>query len=123
MCHLCGTELFGKKGLEKHISMFHDPNKMKFKCDYCTEGFRRQKDLEKHLHEQHGKVFYRKCKECDYVCKTRWRHELMHHRNVVHKGLKVYCEICDRTFVNHEVWKKHMAYIHEETTGYTCEHC
>ncbi|XP_031628844.1 PR domain zinc finger protein 5-like [Contarinia nasturtii] len=49
-CEICpNVTLTRKDSLRKHMKMKHDPNRVKFKCNYCPSVFLKEISLEAHL--------------------------------------------------------------------------
>jgi general transcription factor IIIA len=128
----CGTVLANKYSLKKHISRMHNPEIYPFKCNECSQGFHRKRQLQEHSYLHTGEPAY-SCDKCErkfttnyqlnkhkrwhrtYDCKcgetfNRWSLILAHKKLCPETAAK--CNICDKTFKEKRNLKNHIESVH-----------
>ena len=62
------------------------------------------------------------CTECNKFFKNERRLDM--HNRVVHQGLKLTCELCDKKFINNSTFYNHIKFEHKEAKGlFRCQKC
>lgn len=119
-CTLCG-EMVPQKSLEEH-KLVEEIYLKGMKCLICNITFSCISNFRVHIYEQH-KIYH--CKFCPEVFQKRQHYRT--HRELVHgmKKERVPCDLCNRTFANRQILKRHKKEVHfglrdPETK---CPHC
>lgn len=147
-CHQCSKVFKSKKVLKKHL--FIHTGIKRFCCDVCKKTFRYQSEVTAHrkshekptfqcdicsamfIHKSHLATHRRKhlnefvewCKECNlgFVSKSLFTK----HQNLVHKNLKLMCDICGDRLSSLSSLKEHKL-THNQSYGsersHVCEIC
>ena len=105
-CEHCDKEFMYKSGLLKHMETNHD-NKI-YQCRRCDFKTKEHSILKAHQKENHF--------VCDH-CGKRFglKIQLINHVNSVHKGIRLTCHICKRTYTTPIGLKVHLRKMHYVT--------
>ena len=97
-----------------------------YKCNFCTDEFSSQNQLQKHFHVHNSK---RTDSESKYQCgecnKTYSSYQVYwNHKKSLHHKVRYNCDLpdCDKNFPSQKSLDKHIFIVHE-TKRYTCKEC
>ncbi|MCK5894746.1 MAG: hypothetical protein KAG53_10170, partial [Endozoicomonadaceae bacterium] len=107
-CDISTTDL---KEMEIHVIESHLSYGNIFSCRYCSLTFLQQQQLRNHLYYQHEIDF--KCKKCQSISKNNDKF-MKHLHNKHNPDYKHICEICEQTFKNPLLLKKHNNSAHDK---------
>ena len=92
------------------------PNKLKYRCNICDQGFAEKHQLEAHLIKHGGdKVM---CSVCGKNFTTTFL--LRHHIAGAHENVKHQCRTCKVVFMDKDVLKQHVSGLHDQKYRYVC---
>ena len=121
-CPKCKKIFITKKELDSHVGMIHSEEDV-FKCVQCSKKFGNSKSLRLHQWWNHSKSAEckKKCHDCG---KGFFRFAaLRRHMQLKHNSDPLLsCSICERSFRDRGVLKRHLG-THSDTTTTTCEKC
>ncbi|XP_059478471.1 uncharacterized protein LOC132198437 [Neocloeon triangulifer] len=123
-CSVCKLETNSIYKLINHL--FTHPESLRYKCRVCFEKFPTSRNRSAHEYKEH----YKNRKQCPY-CDQKVSPINFENHVALHMDDKQYtCEICDRSFVEHNKWKIHMDKhkLSKEEGGlvgstFPCRHC
>lgn len=99
--------------MRRHFNNIHT-NPTIYKCEFCSEVFRRKRQLRNHIPTHTGKYTY----NCQ-VCNRGFMQERELQKHVASHDAK--CELCDRTFIHWSKLVAHRRIMHQ--TEYKCTAC
>lgn len=105
-CNECNFRGATLKSLEKHKLVHLDNSEKPFKCSYCSKGFGRRYEWNRHeMIHRAEKPFI--CGICSHMARTNYL--LQKHMRVHQKGPKPYpCSLCEKRYRDRDTYKKHM---------------
>lgn len=109
ICQICGAGFKVKKNLQRHIDR-HLGKKM-YTCSICGKQMFHKTALDEHINTHTREKKYM-CGECDKFVSS---YSALKRHMLLHTGGKIQCQLCSKTFIRKEVWRKHMISQH----GYT----
>lgn len=119
-----GVQKHSEEDNETETEEFANPKK-KFECKFkCGKWYRKNAELERHINYVHNGIKEFQCSIED--CKKTFAYEksLKHHISVHHSesSVKIYCDRCDKVFVDRDGLRKHQKSVHEGIR-YECNMC
>ena len=117
-CTQCEFKSRGRPSMNNHRETMHEANT--YKCDQCAFDTKSRISLGQHKAKVHSEVT--KCNICSYGSKCK--ESLRWHQKVIHEGLIIKCEICDKTFNSPGILKVHKkAHHNHQKRMYSCNEC
>ncbi|XP_052745138.1 zinc finger protein OZF isoform X2 [Bicyclus anynana] len=126
-CRKCGLTRGHRKLVLEHHTTTHTNDACKYKCPHCNKGFKRARNLTKHLavHEIDKRV---QCKYCSktFISKDVLKsHIILKHPNTEESGQSVkhhVCKECGAGFISPGLLKTHM-FKHSDKKEFYCVEC
>ena len=119
-CDQCPLNFASKNGFEYHVASKHE-NK-KHPCTKCDRIFMTINALKDHVLRHHEKRLDFKCEYCGKEFPSLA--EVNRHVRLIHHGIKVKCDLCDKEMSNSLRLWKHKVFHHNETKdAWICEKC
>lgn len=109
-CKQCGSEQFGKRGMEEHMINEHKT------CKECHIAFPTVNKLKVHLNVFHRNASFN-CPICDAQFESKWR--LKRHKKVTHETWK--CDKCPASFTTKSDVLRHKTRMHKPEN--CCQFC
>lgn len=118
-CIECLLNFPSCESLNGHISEYHDPDKLSFRCEFCQTVFSNVTKLALHKFKHTGKFT---CPLCNTTFKGKYKHSLINHIRRHEGSFEEFCNICGQGFVAKHYLQRHME-IHEDIPKYKCDIC
>ena len=119
VCHTCGKTYLNSRYLYLHQRYAH--YQTAFPCHICKRFLATQKNLDQHIHQQHGQKERVICDECGKSFCTI--DTLRRHVQFVHFKVRSYsCEICSKLFARRSELRQHLL-IHTGKRLFICDIC
>ena len=119
-CTKCPKTFSSRTMLEQHLKTHNAPTK----CELCTDEFRADYAMKKHLYEAHDKTEFKPAFECDVCGSFFYRKTLLNaHKRVHEKDPKLVCNMCDKLFSSGSSLKIHIKNVHEKIKNNFCDQC
>ena len=119
-CTKCPKTFSSRTMLEQHLKTHNAPTK----CELCTDEFRADYAMKKHLYEAHDKTEFKPAFECDVCGSFFYRKTLLNaHKRVHEKDPKLVCNMCDKLFSSGNCLKIHIKNVHEKIKNNFCDQC
>ena len=115
VCEECNIQANNKADLDKHIHEKH--GKQKFYCDECPFADYREENVLNHKIAEHTIHI---CELCDF--ETNSGQGLNEHLLNTHKQTKFSCKTCCKFFKTQSILRDHIGSNHR-TPIFTCDHC
>ncbi|XP_066244842.1 PR domain zinc finger protein 5-like isoform X1 [Euwallacea similis] len=123
-CPKCNKVFTQKKYLSKHISIYHE---RKFACTLCNQICYSSVELQNHRCKSNENKKLLKCTSCPKQFRS-YRGLKVHVKNNHSKtpksvDIKYICSECSETFSTKDIYKRHVASLHERTARHECRIC
>ncbi|XP_065368122.1 transcription factor grauzone-like [Calliphora vicina] len=121
-CDLCEVPFENFSAMRKHFATMHD-QKGYLVC--CNRKFYQRTRLVEHL-QLHLNPDQFKCNECGKVlsCPRNYKNHMLRLHRPSDVNLKHFCEICDKSFTQESLLRKHkLKHLPEEEKKFPCAEC
>ena len=118
-CEDCGKGYNDKKSYKRHLASMC--GKKRFPCNICGKDFGLEPTLKAHIKTVHDCILNYACEEEGCMKAYASPSLLKIHVNRVHKGIRIFCELCGNPYSDQYALKNHMKKMHTGKKRFQCD--
>lgn len=110
-CGQCDAMLASEASLRLHKRKVHEN---RLACEICDKRYSYANELKKHQYTHGGDRPFKcdQCDQCDDQEGFVTSNDMIRHKRIQHQGVRLVCDICQKTFTQNSHLNKHKQTIH-----------